>query len=145
MRKMVPGDWKAVCEALSDYPYTADDGHITPDKVDGYMRRWFQQFNPYVLEVDGKFVGFINYQMQGVFLVITHAAVLPMERGKGYFKTMYKELAQMLRAEGHEFAVFSVLEQSEFILDKFDRHGEGEGKTGKIFYGATNGIFETEA
>ena len=140
MRKMAPSDWKAVCEMLSDYPYTSDGGHITPEKVDGYMRRWAQQFNPYVLDIDGP-VGFINYQMQGVFLVITHAAVLPSERGKGHFKTMYTELAQMLRAEGHEVAVFSVLEKSEFILNAFERHGEGEGQTGKIYYGSTEGLF----
>ena len=141
MRKMVPADWKMVCDALSDYPYTADGGHVTPEKVDGYMRRWFQQFNPYVLEVGGEAVGFINYQMQGVFLVITHAAVVPAQRGKGHFKTMYRELAEILRAEGHERAYFSVLEQSEFILSAFERHGEGEGKTGRVFYGTTTGEF----
>ena len=141
MRKMSPDDWGMVCDALSDYPYTKDGGHITPEKVDGYMRRWFQQFNPYVFEVDGEAVGFINYQMQGIFLVITHAAVIPSERGKGHFKAMYQELAEKLRSEGHERAFFSVLEQSEFILSKFERYGEGDGQTGKVFYGTTDGQF----
>ena len=141
MRKMIPDDWKPVCEMLSDYPYTSDGGHITPEKVDGYMRRWAQQFNPYVLEINGKAVGFINYQMQGVFLVITHVAVLPWERKKGHFATMTKWLSEKLKAEGHEIAVFSVLDKSGFILKRFQKFGIGEGMTGKIHYGATDGKF----
>ncbi len=144
MREMIPSDWKAVTEMLSDYPYTTDDGHITAEKVDGYMRRWFQQFNPYVLDINDKAVGFINYQMQGVFLVITHAAVLPTQRQRGYFEQMYTWLGQKLRAEGHEIAYFSVLERSEFVLDKFERQGESQGKTGRIINATTDGIFTAD-
>lgn len=139
MRPMTPNDWRAVTEMLSDWPYTSDDGHITAEKVDGYMRRWFQQFNPYVLDVDDRAVGFINYRMNGIFLEITHAAVLPSERGKGHFNTMAKWLSKKLREEGHEIAFFSVLGQSEFILNKFNRAGVSEGKTGTILYGTANG------
>lgn len=129
-----------VCECFSDWPYTKDDGWITPEKVDGYMRRWFQQFNPYTLETDRP-VGFINYRMNGIFLEITHVGVIPEERGKGHFSTMAKWLAEKLKREGHEIAYFTVLEKSEFILKRFQRVAESEGRTGKVIHAVTDGNF----
>lgn len=142
MRKMIPQDWKMVCNAMEDYPYTSTHGWVTPEKIDGYMRRWEQQAEAYVLEVDGKAVGFMVYQMRGVFLEIRQAAVIPSQRGKGHFKTMYKWVAKKLRDEGHRVAFFTVLEGSRFILDRFTEQGEGEGASGKVFYGTTDGVFE---
>ena len=141
MRPMEPMDWNAICWIMADWPYTKDGGHITPEKIDGYMRRWFQQFHPYVWELDGEVVAFMNYRMNGIFLEITHAGVLPAVRGTGWFTRMAKDMAAKLTAEGHDVAYFSVLEKAEFILNKFNRAGEGDGQSGKIFYGTTDGKF----
>ncbi len=141
MREMIPSDIDMVWDAMGDYPYTKDDGYISRDKVDGYMRRWAQQFHPYVLEIDGEPVGFINYQFQDDVLFISHIFVIPRLRKQGYGDQMRRWLRDRLIAEGHELAFFTLLEQSSFLLNRHVAHGEGEGQTGKILYGSTNGNF----
>jgi uncharacterized protein len=71
------------------------------------------------LEVDGALVGFIDYRVDDVAVVMTHAEIDPRSGGRGLGSEMVKGALDAVRASGRR-----VVPRCSFVAAYIDRHPE---------------------
>ncbi len=135
IRPMVMDDWQPIVEMFKDWPLD-NKGPCTEERTLGNMRRWLQQFRPYVWVEGGQVVGFINCDYD--YTEVVHAAVLPAYRGRGVFTLMSRALADLVIEMGVDQMSFVAMDQARFIADKYHYTGSAEGETGLIHLATVN-------